>query len=275
MATKGFKKVTVVALLIVSVLALVVALHVLRQRPIEPPEPPLPQPEKAPPVVEEKPSARIAIVIDDMGYDMKTLEEILALDAPVTIAVLPHLTHSRRIAERAHLEGMEVLLHLPMEPKDTTAHSPGDGALFTHMDEREIRLMVEADLDSVPHITGVNNHMGSKFTEDTEKMKFVFMVLKERGFFFVDSKTTGRSVAEGLAKKMGLPVASRDVFLDNERDRDYIRGQIEKLKTIAKRRGEAIGIGHPYPETIATLKEVIEELQNDGIELVRVSELTR
>ncbi len=275
MATKGFKKVSVLAVLLLSVLALAVALYVLRQRPPEPPQPPAPLPEKLPPVVEKKPSARIAIVIDDMGYDMKPLEELLKLKAPITIAVLPHLTYSRKIAERAHLEGIEVLLHLPMEPKNTKRHNPGEGALYTNMDEKEIRLRLEADLDAVPYITGVNNHMGSRFTEDADKMKPVLMVLKEKGLFFVDSKTTGRSVAEGLAKSMGLAVASRDVFLDNERDRDYIRGQIEKLKTIAKKRGEAIGIGHPYPETIATLKEVIVELQNDGIELVRVSELTR
>ncbi len=274
MATKGFKNATVV-LLLVCVLALVVAVLIIRQRPTGPPQPPSPIPEKKAPPVAEKPSARIAIVIDDMGYDMKPLEEILKLEAPITIAVLPHLAYSRRIAERAHLEGIEVLLHLPMEPKDTTRHNPGEGALFTTMDEKEIRLKVEENLNAVPYITGVNNHMGSRFTEDEEKMRPVLRVLKERGFFFVDSKTTARSVAERLAKSMGLPVVSRDVFLDNVRDRDQIRAQIEKLKAIAKRRGMAIGIGHPYPETIATLKEVIVELQNDGIELVRASELTR
>ena len=252
-------------------LAIVALILILRYRPVPPPVPE----RKPPPVVQERPAALIAIVIDDMGYQMKPLEEIAGLGVPLTVAVLPHLKHSQDVAERAHLEGIEVLLHLPMEPKQLSRHDPGRGALYTTMADDQIGQTLAQNLMAVPHIVGVNNHMGSRFTEVEQKMRPVLRLLKRQGLFFLDSRTTPNSVAERLGRELGLAVASRDIFLDNVRTKEYIRARIEELTAIARERGSAIAIGHPYPETIATLKEVIGSLQKEGFKLVRVSELTR
>jgi polysaccharide deacetylase 2 family uncharacterized protein YibQ len=233
-----------------------------RGRGEEPPEPPRPFP-----------LVKVAIVIDDMGYDMGKLRELLEVDAPITVAVLPHLKLSKEVALEAYANGTEVLLHLPMEPKDIMDNDPGKGALLTGMADEEVLRELIKDLDAVPYLSGVNNHMGSKFTEDEELMRIVLEVIKQRDFYFLDSKTSDRSVAVKVARELGVRTASRTVFLDNMRDEGYIRGQVSELLSIAEKRGKAIAIGHPYPETIAVLKEVVPAFENEGVELVRLSEL--
>jgi polysaccharide deacetylase 2 family uncharacterized protein YibQ len=230
----------------------------------ERPEPPLP---KTPP------SSKIAIVIDDMGYEMTRLRELLEVDAPITVAVLPHLKRSKEVARLAHANGREVLLHLPMEPKDSYNNFPGKGALLTDMAEEEILRELIKDLEAVPYLSGVNNHMGSKFTEDENLMRTVLKVVKQWDVYFLDSKTTDLSVADKVAKELGVRTESRSVFLDNRRDAQYIRGQFLELLAMASKRGKAIAIGHPYPETIAVLKELVPGLEDEGVEVVRLSEL--
>lgn len=218
---------------------------------------------------------RVAIVIDDMGQDLRKLDELLKIGAPITVAVLPRLVHSRDVALGAHSSGLEVILHLPMEPKNSgpEEHDPGKGALLTGMRITDVKARIEEDLKDVPYATGVNNHMGSLFTEDTELMRAVLEVIKSKDLYFLDSRTTSASVANRLASEMGVRNGMRNVFLDNNRDEDYIRGQIKELAAIAKKRGKAIAIGHPYPETLEVLKENVSMLKSQGIEVVRLSDL--
>lgn len=245
--------------------------------PAEPEKPAAKPPEKtetAPPP-EARHYARVAIVIDDMGQDIKKLNELLKIDAPIAIAVLPNLKYSKETAGLAYRSGHEVLLHLPMEPRDSVDNDPGKGALFTAMTSDEVSRQVEDDFRTVPFAIGINNHMGSKFTEDEALMRTVLEVVRRRHLFFLDSRTTSNSVAGRLAREMGLKNAERNVFLDNTRDRTYIKAQIAELAAIAKKRGSAIGIGHPYPETIEALKGSVADLSADGIEFVRLSELLK
>lgn len=226
----------------------------------------------APPVTVHIPKAKIAIVIDDMGQDIRRLRDILEIDAPISIAVLPFLPYSKDIATEAGSKGREVLLHIPMEPKDSNNNDPGKGAVFTDMTEAQVAEQVRMDIEAVPYITGVNNHMGSRFTEDERLMRIVLNIAKTKNLFFLDSKTTSKSTGYRLAKEMEVKAASRQVFLDNEEDINYIKGQILELVEIAKKRGSAIAIGHPHPSTIAALKEMIP-LINKDVDIVTVSSL--
>ncbi|MEE9614828.1 MAG: divergent polysaccharide deacetylase family protein [Thermodesulfobacteriota bacterium] len=240
--------------------------------PVVPPPPP-PRPMPPTPPAPTKASVRVAFVIDDMGGGMKRLRELAEVSAPVTVAVLPHLRYSKEVAREAHAKGMEVLLHLPMEPRDAVTHDPGEGALLTAMTEDEVRLRTRVAIDAIPYITGVNNHMGSRFTEDERLMRAALDVVGERDFLFLDSRTSNRSVGGRVGRELGVRTVERNVFLDNTRDEEYIRGQVEELVAIARKRGGAIGIGHPYPETIAVLLEMIPALIEDGVEVVRLSDL--
>ncbi|HHL40668.1 MAG TPA: divergent polysaccharide deacetylase family protein [Deltaproteobacteria bacterium] len=218
---------------------------------------------------------RLAIVIDDLGYDLNAVRGLLEVDAPITLAVLPHLRHSRRAAQMAYDSGREVILHLPMEPRNSRDHDPGRGALLTSMSERDIVDNLLADLDAVPHLSGVNNHMGSRFTENERLMELVLRELKERGFFFLDSRTSGRTVAARVARRLGLRTVERSVFLDNERDRSRIRARLREAVRLARRNGSAVAIGHPYSETIEVLKEEVPALARQGVTVVRLSSLAR
>lgn len=234
-------------------------------------------PETVPPSTElpkKEGRPKIAIIIDDIGNSRKNDDAVLAIDAPLTVSVLPLLPESKKIAEMAASNGKEVMLHLPMEPHDYPQANPGKGALFTNMDDIAIITQVYEDINSVPGIKGVNNHMGSRFTEDRERMRIVLKQLKDKGLFFVDSKTSPRSRSDKTAREMGIKAAARDIFLDNEQNEDYVAGQIEELKKIARRRGSAIAIGHPHSETIAALEKAIPKIKRD-FEIVPASELVK
>lgn len=237
-----------------------------------PPAQALPQVEATAP--EHAAGARLAIVIDDMGADIKKLHELLQIDGPMTVSVLPHLRYTAQVANEAHSrKDWEVLLHLPMEPKDTAVNDPGKGALFTTMSAGEIRRIVEDDLKDVPYADGANNHMGSKFTENAGLMKVVLGVMKKKNIFFLDSRTSSSSVGGKVAKELGVREAGRNVFLDNTRDTAYIKGQLAQAAAIARKKGSAVAIGHPYPETIAALRQSVPELKNGGIEFVKLSDI--
>ena len=167
------------------------------------------------------------------------------------------------------------MLHLPMEPKGYPARDkdPGKGAILMSTPRREIAKIVAQDLSGIPYVQGVNNHTGSRLTEDKEMMSLILKELKKRNLFFVDSKTSDESVAYKEARRLGLRCGERDVFLDNELDLNYIKGQIRLLARIALKEGQAIGIGHPHFLTARAIKETIPELENQGIEFVLVSEL--
>ena len=231
------------------------------------------KPPKAPADTRERP--KIAILIDDIGQDLKPLDALLRLDAPIAFAVLPFCRHSAEAAGRIQAAGREVLLHLPMEPQDFPERDPGKGALLLSMSDGEIREQLERNLRAVPFIRGVNNHMGSRFMEDRDKLRVVFEALGERHLFFVDSRTTASSRAAEAAAETGIAFAARAVFIDADRDRGSI---VENVTGLAGRRGDGtrlIVIGHPYPETIAALKVALPRLRSEGVDIVEISGLIR
>lgn len=220
----------------------------------------------------QKPKGKVALIIDDMGYQKEIAEQIMGLDIPVAISILPFLPHSRIIAQMAKERGFTILLHLPMEPYDSNIN-PGKGAIFTTMTEQEIREKIEANLETVPYIDGVNNHMGSKATENENTMRIVLDELKKKNLFFVDSMTSPDSVGYKLSKEMGVKTAQRTVFLDNQQNLDYIFDQVSVLKDYALKFGSAIAIGHPYCNTITVLAEIDFILKPAGIEIVPLEEI--
>lgn len=221
-------------------------------------------------------TAVVALVIDDLGQDLKPARELLALPDRITFAVMPGLPYSKKIAELAREKKREILLHLPMERKNQNGKPQATGTLRSDMTPMEFMATISEDIESVPAAVGVNNHEGSALTENAEAMKFLMAELKTRDVFFLDSLTNPKSVAYATAREFGLKAAKRDVFLDNEENNaEYIHGQLEELARIAKKRGKAIGIGHPHPVTISELKKWLIEIKDQGIEIVPVSQLVK
>ncbi len=217
----------------------------------------------------------VAIIIDDMGSSMQEAESLLAIKAPLTFSIIPGLGKGREVAEAAHARNHEVMLHMPMEPRDYPQRRLEKNGLLMAESDQEIGRQVNEYVRTIPYAIGANNHMGSRFTEDNQKMRDVLLVLKERGLFFVDSMTTPNSVGLKLAREMGVRTAARNVFLDNVQDVSAIRTQIEQLARLAARRGSAIGICHPHPATIEALAVELPILQKRGITFVYASELVR
>jgi polysaccharide deacetylase 2 family uncharacterized protein YibQ len=215
---------------------------------------------------------RIAIVIDDIGYDRDLAIAFMDLDLPLSLSILPSAPHTVDIVNEANKRGTELVLHLPMEPKDYPNLDPGLGALLTNMDEKMIKKILYEDIEQVPGLRGVNHHMGSYFTERYDKMKIVLRELKRHNLFYLDSRTTNLTVAFDLAKDMGVPAAKKDLFLDNDLSSKAIKLQVERLFGIARYSGTAVGIGHPHKETLQVLREYLYQLKTD-FKVVPVSEL--
>ncbi len=218
---------------------------------------------------------QVAIIIDDIGYDMKPVRELLNIDADITFAVLPLVAHSREAAETLHKSNRETLLHLPMEPLSYPKEKPGSGALFTDMSEEEIVFQLEKDMASVPYVSGVNNHMGSKFMANEAKLIPVFKQLKKRDLFFIDSRTTNNSKTSGAAEKVHLTVASRKIFLDNDRDYSKIYQILMEVAEAPAGNSPLIIIGHPYPETIRAIRDANKVFREKGISIIPVSKLMK
>lgn len=216
---------------------------------------------------------KIAIVIDDWGYRHDTLAIVRQIKYPLTMSVLPNLTYSRQVAQRLHEMGFEIILHLPMEPREKS-HLEKNSLLIS-MDESQIRQIIDKDLAGLVNARGVSNHMGSLFTANRGGMAIVLSDLKKRQLYFLDSVVIPNSVCPGLAKETGIKFARRDVFLDNKENPLYIRGQVDKLKNIARQYGRAIAIGHDRKITLEVLKEVMPELAKEGYKFVFVSDLVR
>jgi len=221
---------------------------------------------------EPSPVGRVAIIFDDAGANLEQLEPILALGRSVTVAVLPGLPASRAVSQRAAAAGLEVLLHLPLEAEEADRRL-GPGGVTTAMTDEEITAVVRAGLADVPGAVGINGHMGSKATADRRVMAAVLAMVRERGLFFVDSRTTTRTVALPVARDLGVPAVERTVFLDNADDPAYIGGQIQQLLQAARTRGWAIGIGHAQRMTAEVLRQFLPEFDRAGIVLVPVSAL--
>lgn len=225
-------------------------------------------PDAAPP-----PQPRIALIIDDLGHALPAGLRTLALDAPVTVAILPHTPHATRLARAARESGKEVLLHLPLQAINE-ADADGPGTLHLDMGRRELAATLQEALAVVPGASGVNNHRGSLLTRHPGHMSWLMQELKSLGgLYFVDSYTTARSVALDMAREHALPAVRRDVFLDHDPAPEQIHAEFERLKALARQRGQAIAIGHPYPATLDFLETALAGLEAAGIRLVPVSEL--
>jgi len=215
---------------------------------------------------------KIAIIIDDIGHDKHIAKKFLDLDAMLTFSILPYSTHDKRIARSANSKGFDVMLHLPMEPNEYPLIDPGPGVLLTSMSPDQLIRQLNDDLDSVPFVKGVNNHMGSKMTTVSPQLHQIFSVLKKKGLFFIDSRTTADTLCKPAANLFQIPFAQKDVFLDHIPDPDFIRKQIRYLIQIAGSHGEAIGIAHPHDVTYETLREMLPEIKKKAV-LVGASKL--
>ncbi|MFO7712786.1 divergent polysaccharide deacetylase family protein [Desulfosarcina sp.] len=226
-----------------------------------------------PPITRIKPVTNgipVAIIIDDIGYDRKIADGFLALGVPLTFSVLPKGTFNHSIIDHALAKEVEIMLHLPMEPFNYPGVNPGPGALLSSMNPDELIAQLNANLDSIPHVKGVNNHMGSKLTASSDQMRQIFTILKKRDLFFVDSRTSVDTRCRPSAELLDLPFAERDVFIDHEQNPAFVRKQIKLLIKRARRQGYAIGIAHPHPVTLAVLKEMLPELK-DAVFLTHAS----
>ena len=218
-------------------------------------------------------TVRIALIIDDLGNTLQAGKRTAALNGPVACAILPHTPFGQTIAQQAFLSGKEVLLHLPLQPVEHS-ETTGLGTIIIDNTRTQLVRIFEADIVSIPHVIGVSNHMGSLLTRHPGHMEWLMDAVKAHGnLFFVDSYTTVSSVALQLARERGVPSIRRDVFLDNVPTAAAIDEEFRRLKRRAKKHGIAVGIGHPYPETLHYLEQVLPTLIDEGIELVSVGRL--
>jgi len=216
--------------------------------------------------------ASIALIIDDLGNRWEYDQQVIMLPGPVACAFLPHGPHTRQLAQQAHSHDKEVLLHLPMQAVGDVP--PEGGKLTLDMTRLEFLRVFSDDLNAVPHVSGVNNHQGSLLTRHPGHMSWLMQEIKQHaGLFFVDSRTTRNTIARQLAHEHGVPSIERNVFLDHDRDIQNVRAQFRHLIEIARQHGTALGIGHPYPETLAVLKEEIAALETHQVKLVSVARL--
>jgi len=231
-----------------------------------------------PTVAEEKPlpsaeHPHIAIVIDDVGLDLRGAKRATALPPFVTLSFMPYAMRLKEQTKDARDAGHELMLHMPMEPMGH--EDPGPGALLTGLPPEELHRRLETALASFTGFDGVNNHMGSKFTADPAGMELVVDELQERHLFFLDSRTSARTVGETIARQHGLPTIGRDIFLDDDMALPAIRNQMEQAERVARRKGMAVVIGHPHPTTLEALESWIPDAQARGFVFVPVKELIK
>ncbi|MDZ7761878.1 MAG: divergent polysaccharide deacetylase family protein [Desulfovermiculus sp.] len=230
----------------------------------EHPSPRKEKPEKGP---------RLAVVIDDMGESLGKARQLLdIMGSDLTWSILPFSSQTREVVHLAAEHGLEYLLHVPMEPKRYPQVDPGPGGIFIDMSPDQIRVILANNLDQVPGAVGANNHMGSRFTEDVQGMQVVLQEIKSQKLFFMDSLTSPRSKVKVIAQDLQIPVAFRDVFLDNKQDVEAILLQLHKAERLAMKTGRAVAIGHPYPETLTALAKWSKE-RDSNVELVALSQL--
>ncbi len=244
----------------------------LAPKPIVKAEPPAAKPVPTP-VKAEANLPRLCIIIDDLGYAPPELvRRLCSLPIALSVAVLPYQEFTKESAHTAHDLGKQVLLHLPMEGLATK--DPGPDALLANLDEAELRRRAKKALGEIPHALGTNNHMGSKLTADRARMTWVLQEVKARKFFFVDSRTSKETVAEDEARKLHIPTARRNVFLDDDKSFAEIEKQWDRAVALARKDGEALAIGHIYPETVEALEKLVPRVKGE-IRFVRASEVVK
>ena len=218
---------------------------------------------------------RIAIIIDDLGYHLVNGKRAIRLPGPITFSFLPGSPRAQQLADHAHEKGKDVLLHLPLQ-----AHS-SDGRrepseIDLDMSRKTMTAVVDAALKSVPHAIGINSHRGSLLTRHPGHMQWLMEEIHDReNLFFIDSYTHHESVALQIAHETGVSAAKRDVFLDPDRSPETVAREFERMKILARQRGQVVAIGHPYPSTLELLERELPRLLEEGFELVSVSELVQ
>lgn len=218
---------------------------------------------------------KVAIIIDDLGYQLEAGRRAIGLPGPVAFAVLPGTPRATVLAQWAHERGKEVLLHLPLQANSTDKDNEPVG-IDLDMSRQAVGATFETAINSVPHVIGVNGHKGSLLTRHPGHMLWLMEEIRARGnLFFVDSYTTAGSVALQIAREVGVDAARRDVFLDPDRSPDTVARQFERMKRLARKRGFVVAIGHPYAPTLELLERELPKLQEQGIELVTISELVK
>lgn len=221
--------------------------------------------------IAESQAPTIAIIIDDMGHHGALGQRLVDLDYPLTLAFLPFRRHTQQLAVAGHAKGKEIMLHVPMA--NTRGVGLGAGGLEAEMVPADIGSSLRRSLQSIPHVRGVNNHMGSLLTQRRELMLPVMSELRRYPLYFVDSRTIASTVAAEVALSQNIPTLSRDVFLDHEQTEEYVHAQFQRLIEMARRHGSAIAIGHPHPVTVAYLEKHLPTLDEKGIAIASVSAL--
>ncbi len=214
----------------------------------------------------------IAIIIDDLGHHYSRGVRAARLPASLTYAILPYSTHAARLAKVLHASGKEIIVHLPMENIGRTPIGPG--GLTQDLNRAEFDSTILKAISRVPHAIGINNHMGSALTQQRLPMEWLMEEIGSLDFYFVDSRTTPATIAATIAKRKQLLSTSRDIFLDNNISIYEIDKQFQKLVHIAKEKGTAVAIGHPYPETLAYLEIAIPLLNALGVKIVPASAIS-
>lgn len=233
----------------------------------------------AAPVESAEPARQVAIVIDDFGNKMNGTEEMLRLPVKFTVAVMPFMPTTKQDAEEAHRLGHDVIVHMPMEPNRGLRKWLGPGAITADLSDAEIRKRIEDAIDNVPHAIGMNNHMGSKITADERVMHIILMVCKERGLFFLDSRTTHKTIVPKVTKELKVPLLSNDLFLDDVITEQHITKQIGEIRKHLESNDSCIAIGHVGAsgmKTAAVLKQTIPQMQsNYNVQFVKLSSMLR
>ena len=216
---------------------------------------------------------RVAIIIDDMGYHLANGRRAIELPGPVSFSFLPGAPRARALAEQAHALGKDILLHLPLQAANDDG-PPGPTEIHLDMSRERLGHTFNEALASVPHVIGVNSHRGSLLTRHPGHMQWLMEEIRDRdSLFFIDSYTHHESVALQIAVENNVEAIKRDVFLDPDPSPEVVEREFERLKELARKRGSALAIGHPYPATLDVLERELPKLADEGFELVRVSEL--
>jgi polysaccharide deacetylase 2 family uncharacterized protein YibQ len=218
---------------------------------------------------------RVAIIIDDIGYDVEAAENLMGMGVPITLSILPHRPHSTELALRAKKKKYEVMLHQPMEPMAYPSVKPGAGAIYSSLSRQEVASITAENIKAVPYAKGVNNHMGSRAMTNNATVQSMLEVIRENGLYFVDSRTIGNTVGYDLARSMEVPAAERSVFIDksDKADYQYSIGKLRETINRALEQGSCVAIGHPSPETINAIKSMVNKFEEAGVELVFASSL--
>ena len=215
----------------------------------------------------------ISIVIDDLGIVKNHTRSMINLNVPLTLSFLPYAPNLEKVTGFARDRGHELMIHLPMEPKGKW--DPGPHAMLTTSSDHKILSDLSYNMSQFDGYVGINNHMGSAFTEDPVGLEIILEEVRKRGLLVLDSMTTQKSLFAKMATGKNIPNVTRDFFLDNEQDVDYILAQLAKLENLAQRRGHAIAIGHPYGETVEALNAWLPTLKEKGIAIVPLSHLVK